>query len=630
MSGKIKDQNIKKSKDNQKYNKTKINQSVQRTSIWLLLPVILVTSVLPFITKLKEYRANLSDFPWFTYNDLYTDFFLYYKQKFFLVIVFVMAVIVIFKAYLDKRNIVYSHILIPLGIYAALALISSIASKYRKYSFAGVHEHFESVFVLLGYCLIVYYCLQIIKTEEDVRLIVNCFVASILIMSLLGLTQYIGKDFFATTLGKKLILPRAHWSTMDTLQFNFEDNRVYLTFYNPNYVGSYSAMVISFLIALAALTKKRKWMIPVYLLAATGISLCLLGSKSKTGIIGLAIAGIFLLFILSKYLAKYFYFSIPMILLLLSIVILYNKANDNVIVNSIRQATVFTKSEPSLKEIITGEDKVIIKYNEDQLHVKFLIEDNYGNFILTDSQDNPIIMEYIGENNEFQINDERFPGFRLGVAQYEDKQLFYITIDNYKWFFTNQTPDGTYYYINKYGKMDKIITAPNALLLSGYEAYASGRGYIWSRTLPLLKKYIILGSGADTFMMVFPQQDYVGLYNYGYGDQLMTKPHNLYLQIGVQTGVLSLIAFLIFYGMYFISSIKLFIKGKYNSYYAQVGLAILIASVAYMVIGIANDSSLTVAPVFWTLLGLGITVNRLAKPHIEEEIAKDKARIESK
>ena len=124
MSGKIKDQNLKKNKDNQKHNKTKINYSMQNTSIWLLLPVILVTSVLPFITKLKEYNANLSGFPWFTYNDTYTDFFLYYKQKFFLIIVFAMAVIVIFKAYLDKRNIVYSHILIPLGVYAALALIS--------------------------------------------------------------------------------------------------------------------------------------------------------------------------------------------------------------------------------------------------------------------------------------------------------------------------------------------------------------------------------------------------------------------------------------------------------------------------------------------------------------------------
>ena len=125
-------------------------------------------------------------------------------------------------------------------------------------------------------------------------------------------------------------------------------------------------------------------------------------------------------------------------------------------------------------------------------------------------------------------------------------------------------------------------------------------------------------------MLEFPQQDYVALHNFGFGNQLLTKPHNLYLQISVQTGLLSLIAFLAFYGMYFISSLKLYLKGKYKSYYAKVGVATLVASLNYMILGLANDSSITVTPVFWVLLGLGITVNRLAKPHIDEELSEDK------
>ena len=80
--------------------------------------------------------------------------------------------------------------------------------------------------------------------------------------------------------------------------------------------------------------------------------------------------------------------------------------------------------------------------------------------------------------------------------------------------------------------------------------------------------------------------------------------------------------------MYFISSIKLYIKCKFKSYCSQVGIAILVASVSYMVVSFANDSTLTVAPVFWGLMGLGISVNRLAKPYIEEELAADKARLE--
>lgn len=608
--------------------KLKDKHIVQKTNIWLLIPIIFVLAILPFITKLKEYQAHLSNFSWFTYNDSYSDFFLYYKQMFFLIAVFIMAAIVLYKAYSDKKNIVYSHILIPLAAYAVLALLSSIVSKYRQYSFRGIHEHFESVFVLLGYCLVVYYCLQIIKTEEDVRLIVNCFVISILVMGLLGLTQYTGKDFFATDLGLKMILPRGHWATRDSIQFNFEKGRVYLSFYNPNYVGSYAAMTASFLIVLAALTRKKKNMIPVYLLAAAGIFISLLGSGSKTGLIALAVAGIFALIVLIKYLAKYFYLAIPMILLLVSVVILYNKANDNILFSRIKQATVFTKSEPALKDIVTADDEVIINYNDTPLHLQYLVEDNYGDIIVKDDNGGLVNMELSEDNNEFIIRDERFPGFKLGITYYDDKIFFYVTINNHNWYFTNQTPDGSYYYLNYYGKIDKIIPAPHAVF-SGYERYASGRGYIWSRTLPLLKDHILLGSGADTFMLKFPHQDYVNLHNYGYGEQLMTKPHNLYLQMGVQTGVLSLIAFLIFYGMYFISSIRLYIKGKFKSYYSQVGIAILVSTISYMVLGLANDSSITVAPVFWTLIGLGIAVNRLAEPSIEEEVSEDKAKKEA-
>lgn len=612
-----------KSRPSSKYNKVNRIQT-QDTSIWLLLPIIFIIAVLPFIVRLKVYKANLSGFSWFSYTDDYTDFFLYYKQMFFLIAVFIMACIALYKAYRDKKNIIYTPILIPLAVYGALALLSSIFSKYRRYSFSGIHEQFESVFVLLGYCLIVYYCLQIIKTENDVRLIVNCFVVSIVVMSLLGLTQYMGKDFYATDMGLRMILPNKYWPSRDTLQFNFEANRVYLSFYNPNYVGSYSAMAASFLLVLAILTRKRKWMIPIYILAAIGIIISLLGSKSKTGIIGLAFAGVFTLIMLSRYLAKYFYLSIPMVLLVFSVVFLYNKANDNILLDRMRQATVFTKSEVSLKDIVTADDEVIINYEDNELHVRYIIEGTYASFEADDSNGKPVDMELLAENNEFVINDERFPGFKLGSAYFEDTLLFYVTINNHNWMFTNQTPDGSYYHFNRYGKLDKIKTAPHALF-SGYEKYASGRGYIWSRTLPVLKKHIILGSGADTFVMAFPQQDYVNLYNYGYGDQLMTKPHNLYLQVGTQTGLLSLIAFLVFYAMYFISSVKLYIKGRFKSYYSQVGIAILVASVSYMILGLANDSSITVAPVFWVLIGLGVTVNHLAKPFIEDEIARDKA-----
>ena len=159
MSNKQKSHN-KRSSGN---NKSKYKQIEQRTNIWLLLPIIFTISVLPFIMKYKEYYTYLSKFPWFTYNDRYTDVFLYYKQKFFLIAVFAMAVVALYKIITDKKNINYTRILIPLGMYALLALLSSLFSKYRSYSFRGV-----MIISIVYYFWILfnhYYCLQFVKAN---------------------------------------------------------------------------------------------------------------------------------------------------------------------------------------------------------------------------------------------------------------------------------------------------------------------------------------------------------------------------------------------------------------------------------------------------------------------------------
>lgn len=603
--------------------KNKVNTESKRTNYWLLAPIIFVMSILPFITRLKQTNTYFSEYPWFPSNDVSSDFFLYYKQVFFLIAVAYMAIIVIYKAYTDKKSLVYSPILIPLSAYGVLAILSSLFSNYRSYSFRGVHDHYESLFVLLGYCLIVYYIMLYVQTERDLELIINCFVISIILMGLMGLTQYIGKDFFASSFGKKTILPNIYWDYLDSIKFNFEENRVYLTLHNPNYVGSYVALTAPLLFTLSLLIRKKLWKLPIYLLAFVGILVSLSGSKSKTAIISLIAAGILTAILLFRYIFKYFYLSIPFLLLILGSIYTYNHANDNILIKQIQPALNFVKTEPALQDIQTLDDKLLITYKDHQIQIINYTEDNQSIFAVIDEDGKQLSLDLNHEKGAFLIQDDRFSSFELGHAWLNDLSCFYVKIDKHDWYFTNHTEDGTYYYITRYGKLDKIQKAPSAVL-NGYERYASGRGYIWSRTIPLLKKQLIIGSGADTYTLAFPQTDYVNLYNYGYGEQILTKPHNLYLQTGVQTGVLSLIAYLIFYGMYFVSSFKLYIKGRFKNYYSQVGVAILISSFSYMVVSIANDSIIAVAPIFWALVGLGIVVNRKAKPIIEKEIALEK------
>ncbi|MDF2484688.1 MAG: hypothetical protein K0R46_856 [Herbinix sp.] len=586
-----------------------INKANDETNIFYLLPILIIVAILPLVMRLHIFNANLSDQSWFSKNDEYGDFFLYYKQQLFLILSAFMAVIAIYRSYVTRKSIHYPRTLMPIAIYALLALLSSLLSENKAFSFSGIYEQFESIFVLLGYCLTVYYVFLIVKTEKDIKYIIGALLIGAIILSLLGLTQIAGHDLFTTARGWRLITPRSFWDAKDLFTFNF-GSQVYLTLYNPNYVGTYASLVLPPLL-ISGVVAKRLWLKLTFLLSAAAIIVSLIGSKSDTGIISVLFGAILAVIVFRNYLIKYLYVTIPTIVIIIGALLFFNYKYDNLFVNQLQKVTNLQKSTPALSEIQTNDTNLSIRYNNSLLQINFLVsEDEVCTFNVYDGDLLPINYTQDITTNSIILQDQRFPGFTLTPVRNEDNTLaFSVTIDGYLWYFTNQVMDNTYYYINNYGKYDKMITAPSSLF-TGYENFATRRGYIWSRTIPLLKDNIVLGTGADTFSFVFPHQDYVNGYNFGFNQQLITKPHNLYLQIGVQTGVLSLIAFLIFYTLYFVSSLKLYGKGICNTYCSYIGTSIMISSACYMIGGLANDSCIAVAPLFWVFMGLGITVNR--------------------
>ena len=99
------------------------------------------------------------------------------------------------------------------------------------------------------------------------------------------------------------------------------------------------------------------------------------------------------------------------------------------------------------------------------------------------------------------------------------------------------------------GKLTDIGEA-EAIGFKRKESFASGRGYIWSRTFPLLKKALFIGYGPDTIIYEFPQNDIVGKLNYGAIWTIISKPHSWYLQTAFGSGVLSLVSFSFHYLVY--------------------------------------------------------------------------------
>lgn len=578
-----------------------------------LIPLIFILVVIPLISKVYSYDPKLSQFDWFPNLTEHSDLFLYYKSVFFTLTAVVMAFLILGKRFIEDQHAITAFEFYPLAAYAILALLSTLFSHYRSYGFSGIHEQFESIWVLLGYCVAAYYA-YIFVEEDDIAFLIRWFLLGIAILTALGLAQALKHDFFRTKFGQKLITAGTKYNSLD---FTFEEDRVYMTLYNPNYVGSYVALVFPILICLILFFKTGnstdRPLLPVLecitsILLAAGLAFCLLKSASKSGIV--AVAGTFFLFflILIPRLKKYWYLGILALIIMIGGIFFADRALNHLLSDSIRNLFSGEKTTYDLEDITVTEEDVIFTYRGNVIH--FQITENYE-IEVTDAEGTILPLEK-GDGFSYVIADDRFSDISISQFPIEEHMSMGINVLGTSWYFSNDNENREYLFYNIYGKWTKFKTAPSAIF-TGRESIATSRGYIWSRTIPLLKHYILLGSGADTFSLVYPNDDYLGMYNCGYTGQTITKPHNLYLQIAVQSGVLSLIAFLAFYLIYFVSSFLLYTRCRLNSYSSKVGLGIFVGSFGYMISGIINDSMITVAPVFWTLIGIGISINMQLK-----------------
>lgn len=117
------------------------------------------------------------------------------------------------------------------------------------------------------------------------------------------------------------------------------------------------------------------------------------------------------------------------------------------------------------------------------------------------------------------------------------------------------------------------------------EEIANGRLVIWENSLPLVKKYWLIGCGLDNFKNVYPN----------WGNIKYDKAHNVYLQIAITNGLPALIILLTLLFIAFIKGIKL--KNKHLT-------PIYMAFIGYSIQAFFNISVIDVAPYYYIILGL--------------------------
>lgn len=128
----------------------------------------------------------------------------------------------------------------------------------------------------------------------------------------------------------------------------------------------------------------------------------------------------------------------------------------------------------------------------------------------------------------------------------------------------------------------------------------------------MMKDTLVLGHGADTYCIYFPHNDYVGKYNADWNINLIVdKPHNMYMGIIIGTGGISMLALLVIWGIYIVQSLLIYRRESYESFSVYTGAGIFLGICGFLAAGLVNDSSVSVMPMFYGLLGTGICINMI-------------------
>lgn len=577
-----------------------------------LFPVILAIAIIPLLVRFTLYDPALSEYAWFKDTTGEGDFFMICKQS---AVYILDALIVCAIAQLAlQKNLPWHKAFIPLIIYGVFVIFSTFVSVSPYHSLNGFYNMMESTGVLLGYCGICYYTYAVVKSEQHLKTVLFGLFISIIIICAIGMSQMFGSDFLLSDIGKLLVFPSEYASYGDSIQQNFAGT-VSSTLFNPNYVGVYTCMIIPILLTLMFTVKKQIHVLLYLILTGLAFTI-MIGAGSKTAFITLIPCLLFLIIYIGRHLKAKIIPIAGVVILIIAGVTIY-QGEDSLLATTLNRLTANSTiaHEYKLEDITLNDDNYVIRWQGKDLSISYTHENGVYDILAKDEEGNTIPVLYSDETERYRLDDDFYQGLYFRPLILNNTQIGY-TIHSQKFTYSicYSPTDATYYYLNEYGKYMKLyrgemVDIPLFRIMGGF----SGRDYIWQYSVPLLKRTVFLGSGPDTFSFLFPQYDYVSKIQDKRTSLLITKPHNTYLQIGVQTGVLSLIAYLGFYILYFIDSAKLYFKRHYNSFAERCGAGIFIGSICYMFAGLLHDSTIGVSIVFWTLLGLGYCCNRLVK-----------------
>lgn len=586
-------------------------------------PVYFLFVLWPCVVHMDVSQTHLQSKPWFPDVSVQGDIFMHMRSAFLYVFTLLLIILLMDRFFLRGEKRPALSLLLPLGGYAVCAVISSAVSVDYTFSFMGASQQYETIWSLLSQIIIcMYFFIGVDGGWLSFDTVVRAALVGAALQSSIGLSQMAGHDFWSTAIGRGLILLGCKEET--ALTYTFADaggGRVYLSFYNPNYAAMYLILVLPFA-AAAVFSLKDLWEKGAAAVLTACLLICLYGTGSMAGFA----AAVFLFLVagllyLRRLRGRLVFLAAFFLALLVWIAADIAMPGEGVW-ESLRQAVFPEQKFYKLQNVKLLENSVRITFDGEEYDLTIIQEEGQAYFAVLDAEGRELPLEQDPETGHFTLKAPHYRRFSFEAWREEGVSYIVMYRMDIPWQFEKSEDDGTYVYRNVYGKTDTPKNAPYAFG-KGYERAFSKRVYIWSRTLMLLPEYLLLGSGPNTFALVFPQNDYVVRANLGEDmlTQIITRPHSMYLQTALQTGLLSLFFLVLFWAGYLSRGIReLSMTGRRegeterNAGRRVWQMACILSAGGYLVMGTTNDSLLVVSPLFWALAGSGFAWIQAGRP----------------
>ena len=614
-----------------KQEKKEKQERLYNKAMWI--PVWILLAIVPLITKMVriDTSGNVLDILNETQvGDVYAN----YKSTAIVVLCVIMAVIG-FLCF-EKENIKWDNAiklyLIGTVIFLGVSLIATLHSDNAHTAWWGMPDRAEGFVMNVCYVFMALYTLYVLRDNKNYTYIIIGLSLLIVLTTIIGAFQYFGYDLFTNvTFIKNMILGEEGIQLGLDLTSDYESGKVFGTMNHYNYMGSFGAMMVPFFFVLLLFIKDNKKKIGFAFIMLCSMFL-LFGSQSRAGFIGLVMSLLAILIIFMKLVIRKWKITVPIIVALIGVLFGFN---------AITGGTIFARIPSLINESIglfSGSDETFnyldhipvrgITYEEGRQKIELQQHTLYVGYeentlSCTDEEGNAV--EYISElglsNGKATIiyttTDERFNlfSFRMeevvGAKEGEAPIVFSLVYKDVLVTFTFMvdTNKGVIM-IDSCPIEEEQIEFPEAIGFKGKEKLGSARGYIWSRSLPLMRESILIGYGPDNYALVFPQNDYLGKWwAYDNPNMIVDKAHSLYMGMWVNNGGLALIGFLLVMITYIVQSMKLYALKDTYRVSEILGIASFVAVIGYLGAGIFNDTIVSVTPIFMILLGAGMGIN---------------------